>query len=224
MAGLSQKILKAVLCDLEEVKIFKIGDLAAKLSCSVPNARLKLKSWKTYTSYNQNGRFYTLPQIPEFNQHGLWLYKGIAFSKHGNLKRTIIHLVKVSPSGFSGRELGELLALSPQSFMHHFSKCPGMRREKQGGVFVYFADDDEFYKRQRLQRCSDIIQSAVATISDSEAIVILVAIINHHDISANDIMSLPEIKKNKITLPAVQSFMEYHSLVKKIRFSSLEIA
>ncbi len=215
MGRLTHEEIKAVLYDLKEVKTFKIGDLALKLGCSVPNARLKLKSWKTHTSYNQNGRFYTLPQVPEFSQHGLWRYKGIAFSKHGNLKKTIIHLVKVSLAGLSGRELGELLALSPQSFMHHFSKCPGMRREKHGGVFIYFADDDELYKRQRRRRCSDVSRSAVASISDSEAVMILVAIINHHDIPANIIMSLPEIKKSKLTLPAVQGFMEHHDLIKK---------
>ena len=215
MAGLSQEKLKEVLCDLEEVKIFKIGDLVSKLSCSVPSARLKLKSWKTYTSYNQNGKFYTLPQVPKFNQHDLWRYKGIAFSKHGNLKKTIIHLVKVSPAGLSGRELGELLNLSPQSFMHHFSKCSDMRREKHGGVFVYFADDDGLYKRQRRQRCSDVNRSAVATISDSEAVMILVAIINHHDISVNAIMSLPEIKKSKLKLSTVHGFMKHHGLIKK---------
>ncbi|MEA3457784.1 MAG: hypothetical protein U9R21_03810 [Candidatus Thermoplasmatota archaeon] len=215
MGGQSQEKIKAVLCDLEEIKIFKIGDLTSKLSCSVPNARLKLKSWKTYTSYNQNGRFYTLPQVPEFNQHGLWRYKDIAFSKHGNLKKTIIHLVTVSPAGLSGRELGELLGLSPQSFMHHFSKCPGMRREKYEGVFVYFTDDDELYKRQKRQKFSDVSLSTVATISDSEAVMILVAIINHHDISANVIMSLPEIQKSKLTLPAIQGFMEHHGLIKK---------
>jgi len=165
-----------------------------------------------------------LPQVPEFNQHGLWRYKDIAFSRHGNLKKTVIHLVNVSPGGLSGRQLGDLLGLSPQTFMHHFSKCPGIRREKHDGVFVYFADDDELYRRQERQKCSDVSRSSVAVISDSEAIMILVAIINHHDISANVIMLLPEIRKSKLTLPAVQGFMEHHGLIKKIRFSSPEIA
>jgi hypothetical protein len=154
--------------------------------------------------------------VPHFDSNGLWRYKNIAFSKHGNLKKTIIHLVKVSPTGLSGRELGELLGLSPQSFMHHFSKCPGIRREKHDGIFVYFTADDDLYKRQRRQKCSDISRAAVAAISDSEAVMILVAIISHHDISADFIMSLPEIKKSKMTLPAVQGFMEYHGLIKKI--------
>lgn len=216
MSGSNQKKVKAILSYLEEIKIFKIGDLASRLKCSIPNARLKLKNWQTYTSYNQNGRFYTLPQVPVFNQHGLWRYADIAFSIHGNLKKTIIHLVKLSSAGLSGKQLGELLGLSPQSFMHHFSKCPGIRREKHDGVFVYFADEAEIYERQRRQRRTSICRSAVATISDSEAVMILVAIISHHGISADDILALPKIKKRKLTFPAIQGFMEHHGLVKKI--------
>jgi hypothetical protein len=100
--------------------------------------------------------------------------------------------------------------------MHHFSKCPGIRREKHGGVFVYFADEDKIYKRQRQQKSYDIVRSTLSTISNSEAVLILVAIISHHDISADIIMSLPEIKTSKLTLPAVRSFMESHGLIKKI--------
>lgn len=219
MTGSDQDKFKAVWLHLEEIKVFNIGDLASTLKCSIPNARLKLKNWQAYTSYNQNGRFYTLPQIPVFNQHGLWRHKDISFSKHGNLKKTIIHLVKVSPAGLSGRQLGELLGLSPQSFMHHFSKCPGIRREKHDGVFVYFADKDEMYKRQRRQRRSIICRSAVTTISAPEAVMILVAIISHHGISADDILALPKVKKSKVTLTAIQGFMELHGLVKKIPIS-----
>jgi len=216
MSRLSQEKVKTVLNYLEGIKIFEIGDLASRLKCSIPNARLKLKNWQTYTSYNQNGRFYTLPQVPVFNQHGLWRYKDIAFSRYGNLKKTVIHLVKVSPAGLSGRQLGKLLGLSPQSFMHHFSTCPGMSREKHDAVFVYFADEPEIYERQSRQRRTRIYRSTVAAISNSEAVMILVAIINCHDISAHDILALPEIKKSKLTLSAVQSFMDHHGLVKKI--------
>jgi hypothetical protein len=54
------------------------------------------------------------------------------------------------------------------------------------------------------------------TISDPEAVMILVAIIRHHGISAEDILALPEIKKSKMKLANIQGFMEYHGLLKKI--------
>jgi hypothetical protein len=186
------------------------------LTCSISNARLKIKQWQAYTSYNQNGKYYTLPQVPLFDQYGLWRYKDIGFSRYGNLKKTIIHLVKASPAGLSGRQLGEILKLSPQSFLHHFRKSPGLYREKYDGVFVYFSDVDYIFEKQVNQRSSHICRSAIVTISDTEAILILVAIIRQHGISAEEIAALSEIKKSGIKLDKIKGFMEYHSLLKKI--------
>jgi biotin operon repressor len=216
MTRLDQDTIKAAWRHLEKIKIFSIGELASVLTCSIPNARLKLKLWQAYTSYNQNGKYYTLPQVPQFNQHGLWRYKDIAFSKHGNLKKTIINLVTASAAGLSGRQLGELLGLSPQSFLHHFRQCPGIYREKHDGVYIYFSDRDEVREKQVQQRSSLVQRSAIVTVSDPVAVIILVAIIRHHGISVEEILALPEIKKSKIKLSNIQGFMEYHGLLKKI--------
>jgi len=216
MTRLDQDTIKAAWRHVEKAKVFTIGELASFLKCSIPNARLKLKLWRTYTSYNQNGRFYALPQVPRFGHHGLWHYEDVAFSKHGNLKKTIVHLVTSAPTGLTGRQLGELLGLSPQSFLHHFRNCPGILREKHDGVYVYFADGVSVYERQVQQRRSLACRPPIVPITDPEAILILVAIIKHHGISAEDILALSEVKKSKIKLKSIQGFLEYHGLVKKI--------
>lgn len=215
MTRLDQSRLKATWVHLEKTKIFTIGDLSSILKCSIPSARVKLKQWQAYTSYNQNGRYYTLPQVPQFDRHGLWRYNNAAFSKHGNLKKTIVHLVTSAPAGLTGSQLGELLGLSPQSFMHHFRKYPGICREKHDGVYVYFSDETSINERQVEERCSIIPRAAVITISDPEAVMILVAIIRHHGISAEEILTLPEIRKSKIKLTAIQGFLNLHGLEKK---------
>lgn len=196
-------------------KIFTLNMLVSILDCSSRTAQAKLKLWNTCTSYNQNGKYYTLPEIPHFNIHGLWRFKKVAFSKHGNLKKTIVHLITTASSGLTGRQLGELLGLLPQSFLHHFRNCPGICREKHDGVYVYFSDDTSVYEKQVQQRGSLTCHQAVMTISDSEAVMILVAIIRNHGISAEKIMLLPEIKKNKMKLMAVRNFLKYHGLEKK---------
>jgi hypothetical protein len=132
------------------------------------------------------------------------------------LKKTIIHLVTNSPAGLSGKQLGDLLGLSPQSFLHHFRQCPGIYREKHTGVYIYFSDTDKVFEKQKWQRQSLVQRSAVVTISDSEAIMILVAIIRQHGISAEDIAALPEIKKRKMKLTNIQGFMELHGVLKRI--------
>lgn len=215
MPIIDTKKLDFIRATVKKKKIFMLNELVSLLGCSSRTAQVKLKLWKAYTSYNQNGKYYTLPEIPRFDVNGLWRYKDIAFSRHGNLKQTIIHLVMVSSAGLSGRQLGELLGLAPQSFMHHFRKCPGLRREKHEGVFVYFADEPEIYEMQRQQKKKSLYRSATTAISKSDAVMILVAIISYHGISADDILVLPEIKKSKLTLPMIQGFMECHGLVKK---------
>ncbi len=216
MTRLNQDTIKAAYRYLKKLKVFSIRELSSVLTCSIPNARLKIKQWQAYTSYNQNGKYYTLPQIPQFDQYGLWRYKNVGFSKYGNLKKTIIHLVTASPAGLSGKQLGEILGLLPQSFLHHFRECPGIYREKHDGVFVYFSDIDDLCEKQVYKRSSLICRSAIVTISDTEAILILVAIIRQHGISAEDIAALSEIKKNGIKLSDIKGFMEYHGLLKKI--------
>ena len=201
---------------IKKEKIFTINKLVSILECSSRTAQAKLKLWKTYTSYNQNGKYYALPEIPHFNDYGLWRFKKAAFSKHGNLKKTIVYLVSSAPDGLTGRQIGEILGLAPQSFLHHFRKCPGIYREKHDGVYVYFSDDTSVYEIQVQKRKFLISRFAVITISDFEAVMILVAIIQQHSISAEDILSLPKIKKSKLKLTQIQSFMEYHGLLKKI--------
>lgn len=220
MTRLDPGTVKAVCRHLEKHKIFTIGELSDLLKCSIPNARLKLRQWQTYTSYNQNGRYYSLPQVPRFDHHGLWRYKHAAFSKHGNLKQTIVHLVASAPAGLTGKQLGELLRLSPQSFLHHFRNTPGILREKHDSVYVYFSEDPSVYVRQVQERRAIVYRPGIVPITDAEAVMILVAIIKYHGISAEKILSLPEIEMSKMELEAVQGFLEYHGLQKKIPDSS----
>lgn len=221
MGRLDQEIIRTAWHQLEKIKVFNIEDLTSLLTCSVPNARLKLRQWQAYTSYNQNGRYYTLPQVPRFNDYGLWHYKNIAFSRHGNLKKTVIQLVSASSAGLSGKQLGEILGLLPRSFLHHFRTCPGIYREKHDGVFIYFSDIDQVYEKQLQERRSLAARSAIVNLSDPEAILILVAIIREYGISAEEIMALPEIQKSKIKLSTIKGFMAYHGLLKKTPDSRL---
>ena len=83
MTKLSEGKLKNVFNFLEDIKVFTLERLVSSLSCSIPTARLKLKQWGAYTSYNQNGRYYTMSTVPRFDNNGLWNYEDIYFSRYG---------------------------------------------------------------------------------------------------------------------------------------------
>ena len=206
--------LKSVFKLLENIKAFTLKQLVASLSCSIPTARLKLKQWRSYTSYNQNGRYYSMPSVPRFDENGLWHYEKISFSKYGNLKNTVVHLINASPSGLTGYEIGNLVRLNSRSFLHHFRNVAGIHREKREGLYVYFSDDSNKYKQQIQNRSKGLISTGVL-LSDADVIVVLAALIRHHGVSVQDIMQLPEVHARGLSAVVIDEFLNRHDLLKK---------
>lgn len=199
---------------LKQEKVFTLDRLVSILRCSSRAVQTKLKQWKTYTSYNQNGRYYTMPEVPHFDVNGLWRYEDKYFSRHGNMKKTVVYLIRISESGLSGDQIGKLVGLSPRSFLHHINGLTGIRREKKGGIYIYFSDDPGKYKDQVQNRLTAITNTA-KSLSDADAVMILTALIKHYTITVEDIMALPEVKVRKISLFSIRKFLEHHALIKK---------
>jgi hypothetical protein len=214
MPKIDEKKLKDVFRFLEGIKVFTLDKLVSLLSCATPTARLKLKQWKAYTSYNKNSRYYAMPTIPRFDENGLWHYENISFFKYGNLKNTVIHLINNSFSGLSGNEIGDLVRLPPRSFLHHFRNVADIYREKKEGVYVYFSGDADRYKEQLQSRLSKL-PPTVKLFTDADAVVILAALIKHHEISMEDIMALPEVRERKFSPFVIRQFLDHHDLLKK---------
>lgn len=214
MIKFSDEKLKSVFNFLEDIKVFTLDQLISSLKCSMPTARLKLKFWQAYTSYNQNSRYYTLPTVPCFNENGLWFYKNIFFSKYGNLRNTVVHLINNSPLGLTGNEIGALINLSPRSFLHHFQDVAGIQRQKVEGVYAYYSDNPGRYKEQ-VQNRSRAIACAGKRLSDADAVIILAALIKQHGLGMEDIMRLPEVRQRNLPRAVISEFLGRHDLLKK---------
>jgi hypothetical protein len=212
MARIDQSKIQESIEYFEKIKIFTINQLTGVLNCSIPTARLKLKHWQTHTSYNKNGSYYAMPTVPRFDFNGLWRYEDVYFSKYGSLKKTVIGLVGKSETGLTGTQIGEIVGISPSSFLHHFRHLPGIIREKHGGVYVYFSEDLEICRRQKQQLKKS---KGEKVLSATEIITILTALIKHHNISSAFIAALPEVKAQKISRAAIDHFMEKHGILKK---------
>lgn len=215
MLKFGEEKLKNVFKFLEGIKVFTLDQLVSSLSCSTPTARLKLRQWKTHRSYNRNGRYYAMSMVPRFDQSGLWHYENISFSKYGNLRNTVVHLINISPSGLTGHEIGDLVRLPARSFLHHFRNVAGIHREKSSGVYVYFSDDPARHKGQVESRLS-VLTGRVKLLTNADAVVILSALIKHHDISMEDIMALPEVRGRMFSPVVIREFLNRHGLLKKI--------
>jgi hypothetical protein len=196
-------------------RVMRIVEIADLLYCAIPTVRGRLKKWGTFTSYNCNGSYYTLPDVPRFDIHGLWKYQGVCFSRSGNLTRTILHLVENSDRGLDAHELGELLELVPRSFMSYLSHIPGMQREKAQGRFVYFCADRQKYQSQKKGRGDEGKRTLEQLPADLEAIQILVDWIKHPGSSCEECARRLLRAGTRIEVAAIRNLLAYHGVEKK---------
>lgn len=200
---------------IEETKVINIKEICQLLLCSTRTAQRHLKQWQAYNSCNHNGRFYTLPNIAKFDRSGLWRHKGKLFSRHGNLKETVLHFVKASQMGLDASEIGKLLQMLPHSFMSHFRNISGIRREKYEGRFVYFSDEETTYRIQRQKR-EDTVKATLSKLPlADDAIIILVDCIKHPDSSAEECALRIRKKAKHISVAAIRALFDYHGIEKK---------
>jgi hypothetical protein len=196
-------------------KIIAIDNLASLLSSSIKTARRRLKLWQAITSYNMNGRYYTLPGIPDFDSYGLWQYRQVRFSQHGNLKNSIIALVKQSKAGLDAAEASDLLGISVRSFLSSLQKDPDFKREKIQGRFVYFSAGKSDYVKQKEYRCA--MTRTIQLPSDIEAIAILVEMIKNPALSIEQLRLKLQQNNYRISSESIENLFSYHGLsIKKM--------
>ena len=215
MPRISKEDIENALLALRKRKTFTVENVVSRLGCSIPTVRLKLRQWRALTSYNQSGQYYALPDVPRFDENGLWWFKGAYFSKFGTLKNTVVHLVGASSAGLTGDQIGELVGLRPRSFLHHFRDAKGIHREKHQGVYVYFSKECARYEVQRNARLEAIAKSE--ELNDGDVVVVLVALINHTDVKLETLALLPEVRAKGISTAAIERFLNRHGLKKTLR-------
>ena len=115
-----------------------------------------LSSLGYFSSYSHAGKYYTLTNIPNFDEYGLWHYKDVSFSKNGTLKSTIRFLVGDSMVGFTHRELTMLLRVRVQNTLNDLKENSEISRERLGNVFLYISTDKKEGTLQIAQRRKQI--------------------------------------------------------------------
>lgn len=112
----------------------------------------KLKTLGYRTSYSHRGKYYTLADIPQFDDQGLWFCRDVCFSRDGNLLGTAQRFVEQAQAGFTANELQAVLNVQiKQSLLQLYQRKQVNRREVEG-VYVYFARDAGRQREQRLRR------------------------------------------------------------------------
>lgn len=195
-------------------KVLTINELKMRMMVSEITIRRKLKKWRAITSYNKNGRYYTLIHIPKFDSWGLWNYNDIRFSKYGNLTQTIIQLISHSSGGLHAEEVGDLIDYAPHSLLHSLTGKTAIRREKLYGKYVYFSYNEQEYKAQ-LNKYQSIQAQYRDDMPCLIAIRLLIEKIRRPKDSTYQLVK--QLQKNNVKVSELQAmhFLEKHGIEKK---------
>lgn len=165
-------------------------------------------------SYNFNGRYYTKHDLTRYDSHGIYSYKGIHFSIDGNLAETILRLVCESSSGYTQRELQELLQVRVQTSLATMVYDKKLTRNKVIGLFIYFHPDSMIGKIQLTKRQKMIEERKfdVEAITDAVVIQVLLILIRHPRSRAGDVAHRLKGYSPPITMKHVRVVFDRYNL------------
>lgn len=169
--------------------IAKLSELCRTLRVSGRTVFRLLNKVGYHSSYSHAGRFYTLTGIPRFGECGLWFYKGVGFSIHGTLRRTVIFLVEHAPTGHTHRELEAILSLRVHDTLRALVNEKRIARCEVDAVYVYVSAKPTVANKQLEKRSKLSVPIAVrpphtAVLDAARVIEVLLAVIQRPEAEA----------------------------------------
>ncbi len=104
------------------------------------------------TSYSHNSRYYTLDELVEFDENGLWSYNEIRFSREGPLTSTLIAFIEQSPAGLFARDLQTMVKVAVLPTLTRLTREGRVSRKKVGRHYLYVSMDSDIQKQQRQKK------------------------------------------------------------------------
>ena len=101
----------------------------------------KLKDLDARTSYSHRGGYYTLDELADFDEHGLWAFAGVRFSRAGTPVATAEAFVNHAQAGHFVDELDNRLGVGTQDALRKLVGDGRLTRHKLAGQFLYCATD-----------------------------------------------------------------------------------
>jgi hypothetical protein len=189
-----------------------------------------LNKYGYLSSVNHNAAYYTLHDIPGFDQDGLWNYRKICFSKYRTLEKTLLALVQNASAGLTVAELEQRLNTKVGNLLSRLCRQNQLTRYFAGRQAVYLAVDSQQQQQQRNQRdlCREESRSA-ATGTNQPAfppgcdvilvLEVLIQIIKRPKADAASLAKAVRARGIKINAVQVQRVLDFYALGKKTEHS-----
>ncbi len=133
--------------------IATMDELKAALGSSVDMTVFrKLRALSYLTSYSHRGQYYALEESAQFDEHGLWAFRGARFSRFGSLVDTVAAFVARATGGHRASELALLLGVEVKQPLLGLVRAGRLVREEVAGLYLYCSIDRDRRPQQWLTR------------------------------------------------------------------------
>lgn len=112
----------------------------------------KLRTLDYLSSYSHSGRYYALTELAQFDERGLWDYRGVHFSRWGTLLETVEALVNRAECGWFARELAAELHVEVKEPLLKLVREKRLAREDVSGIYLYCSADRKRGREQMIAR------------------------------------------------------------------------
>lgn len=183
--------------------------------CSRATILRRLAEHGYYSSYNHSGTFLTIPEVAQFDSHGLWTWKTARFSKYGTLKQTVAYLTQSSPQGMTHEELAMLLAVRVHNVLLQLVREGTLRRERIGPTFVYLHAQRPSRSEQVKQRRATLAARPTVRPTSQQTIAILLQLLQDPQATRQQILSRCQRGGVPLTPQVVEAIFQHYELDKK---------
>lgn len=133
--------------------IATMDDMKAALGAPVDMTVFrKLRTLSYLASYSHRGKYYTLQELAEFDERGLWTCRGVHFSRFGSLVDTVETFVNRRDRGFLASELAAQLQVGVKEPLLKLVRTRRLVREDCAGLYLYCSGDPRRRREQLLAR------------------------------------------------------------------------
>ncbi len=208
----------------KEQKVMTLSALSGKAKCSGKTILRRLKEHGYYTSYNMNGKYYTIPEIAAFDECGFWKYDDVYFNKFGGLREIMKRMIESSEMGYTVDELNKKLNVNCGSHVMTFVREGIIARRKYGGFYVYFSTDkkkqnSQAGKKEQHIRANEIPELdeylSIRNINEKLIINVLTEFINNRKATPEEVKDILKNKNILTKKEIVDEIFRRYDLFKK---------
>jgi len=174
------------------------------------------------TSYTHTARYYTLREIPQFDEFGLWHYGGVGFCRAGTLKAAVAELVEKSEAGRTHREVQDMLRVRVRNeLLNHVRAGQMGRRLLDDKHWLYVSAEPARAAKQwaRRQAQGERAAEALGPLTSAVTIEVLVEVLlaSRVHVSPQEVAGRLSRRGVTVALQHVEWVFERYDLGKKKR-------